>query len=73
MKNKNICRFIPEPAPDVLEIQNFVYEADREVMRKDYVLPEHRALLAVQGSGRFFADGKRKTDLHAEQLGKAAG
>ena len=58
MKNKNICRFIPEPAPDVLEIQNFVYEADREVMRKDYVLPEHRALLAVQGSGRFFADGK---------------
>lgn len=57
MKNKSICKFIPEAAADSLIIHNFVCERNIAAMVERARLTTHKAILTVQGSGRFTFDG----------------
>ena len=54
MNGKNICKFIPAKSSISLAVYNFVLESDPEVMRADYELQQHRALLVSSGEGVFF-------------------
>ena len=58
MKNKNICKFIPETAADTLEMQNFVCERDVSVMSDKTHLVRDRAILITQGAGAFHFDNE---------------
>ena len=57
MKSKSICKFISVAAADILVMHNFVYERNAEAMRESARLSSHKAILVVQGSGRFRFDG----------------
>ena len=57
MKSKSICKFISETTADTLVMHNFVYERNEIAMQKAVALPCHKAILTVQGSGRFVFDG----------------
>ncbi len=53
MKNKNICKFIPDVSLDQLKTHCFIYETNPDVMKSPFVLPHHRAILVTQGTGSF--------------------
>ena len=59
MNGKNICQFIPAKSSISLAVYNFVLESDPEVMRADYELQQHRALLVSSGKGVFFFDSQK--------------
>lgn len=58
MKNKNICKIVTSATSDKLEVHNFIYETNPEVMRKEIMLTHNRAILVKQGKGKFMFDGK---------------
>lgn len=58
MKNKNICKIVTSATSDKLEVHNFIYETNPEVMRKEIKLTHNRAILVKQGKGKFVLDGK---------------
>lgn len=58
MKNKNICKIVTSATSDKLEVHNFIYETNPEVMRKEIMLTHNRAILVKQGKGKFVLDGK---------------
>ena len=51
MKNKNICKFVPTTNRDRLEVVNFIYETDFELMKKGIRWTSHCMMIIVQGSG----------------------
>lgn len=53
MKNRNICKFINDPTYDRLEVHRFIYESDPDVMKIEYRLEHHRAILVRHGKGTF--------------------
>ena len=59
MKSKNICRFIPSTAYDGLEIVNFIYETNMEIMKKGMCWKANCMILAVQGEGTFHFNDKK--------------
>ena len=57
MKSKNICKFITQSAPDRLEVHQFIYETDFNIISSKSTLSFHRAILIRQGSGKIEIDG----------------
>ena len=51
MKTKNICKFISSTARDRLEVINFIYETDPELMKKGTHWSTHSMILIMQGEG----------------------
>ena len=57
MRNGNICKFVPSVADEGLNIENFVYESNRESMKKHFFQRYNRMILVAKGEGRFSIDG----------------
>lgn len=53
MKGRNICKFVSPGASDVLEVQNFVYETNPEIMTAPVSYGTHRMVLVTKGEGTF--------------------
>ena len=51
MRNKNICKFVTAENRDKLEVKNFIYESDAEVMRQRIMLENNRVILMSDGTG----------------------
>lgn len=58
MKNKNICRFVEGSAKQGLNIINFVYETNREIMECKKRLEADMMILVTGGTGRIWFDGE---------------
>ena len=57
MQSKNICKFITYSAPDKLDVHQFIYETNPDIIRGKSTLNSHRAILIKQGSGKIEIDG----------------
>lgn len=53
MKDKNVCRFIPESAPSELTTHQFIFESNAISQAKELTLPYHRMYLVSRGEGTF--------------------
>lgn len=53
MKDKNICKFITESTSDALKIENFVLESNKNTMKAEQKLANHRLVLVKEGSAVF--------------------
>lgn len=53
---KNICKFTAPSITTCLEVENFVYETDREVMCQEQKLTTHRVILITAGTCKFYFD-----------------
>jgi len=54
--HENICKFITPSLPDALTVSCFILETDPDVICRTCQLSCHRAILVVQGEGRFHFD-----------------
>lgn len=59
MNNQNICKIYTPAISDSILIHCFVYETELGNMRRGYVLPHNRMLLATRGDGVMLLDGER--------------
>ena len=53
VKDKNICKFIPSLAVEILYVSCFVLEANPEIMQRDVLLKTQYMFLVCQGSALF--------------------
>ena len=53
LKDKNVCRFIPESAPSELTTHQFIFESNAISQAKELTLPYHRMYLVSRGEGTF--------------------
>ena len=53
VKDKNICKFIPSLAVEILHVSCFVLEANPEIMQRDVLLKTQYMFLVCQGSALF--------------------
>ena len=58
MNSKNICKFITETNPDRLEVHQFIYESDEDIIKTEVKLLSNRAILIKCGNGSIIIDGK---------------
>ncbi|MBQ7386782.1 MAG: AraC family transcriptional regulator [Clostridia bacterium] len=56
MRQRNVCKFIPTRSAISLDVHNFVHETDSDVMKNNYVLSHHRAILVCEGTGTVTTD-----------------
>ena len=52
MSGRNICKFSPPSINDGFSTRNFILETNPETMKNRYLLPCHRLVLTVRGSGQ---------------------
>ena len=57
MKSENICKFITAGNTERLSTENFIFESQTDVMKKEITLASHRALLVSSGGGKVCIDG----------------
>lgn len=57
MKNKNVCKFTLHDVASELSVYCFVLETEKEIMARNYTLPNKRMILFDQGEGECFVDG----------------
>ena len=57
MKEKNICKFVTEYESDKIEVFQFIYETNTEIIKSISKLKAHRLFLIKKGSGAFIAGG----------------
>ena len=58
MSNKNICKFSTQLISSTLYISQFIFETDKETMKKSVELKENRMYLISKGSGKMEIDLK---------------
>ena len=58
MRDRNICKFITVSGESPLEIKNFIFETNGEVMRTVFKLTDNRLLLVTDGTGRISVDSE---------------
>ncbi|MBQ7820795.1 MAG: helix-turn-helix transcriptional regulator [Clostridia bacterium] len=56
MRNKNICKFVYTETKEGLEVHNFVYESNPNVMKTGRVLAGNSMILVKEGRGYFKID-----------------
>jgi len=53
MKDKNVCKFIPDAAPSDLQTVHFIFESNAQQQAKGAPLEHHRMYLVAHGQGTF--------------------
>ncbi len=56
MKNKNICKLVPQSHPNNLSVFCFVKESTPDVMKNKTKLDKQLMILVTQGEGKFKFD-----------------
>ena len=58
MKSGNICKFITAVNSEKLATENFIFESNKDAMKKESALCSHRVLLVSSGGGKMCIDGR---------------
>jgi len=56
---KNICKFVTHRSDEKLEVYNFIYETDADIISEKQKSERNRLFLIKKGRGEFFADEKK--------------